>query len=149
METNNYTSNFSVNLSAVEVMQKISNVPGWWGVSFTGSAGNKDDNFVIEMGGDSFFKCTVSELVPTKKIAWRVTDCNMPWYKDKKEWAGTQMVFDLDERDGDTHVIFTHEGLTPAAECYVDCESGWTYWIQTSLVSYLTTGHGVFRNSTK
>ncbi|MEX6690024.1 SRPBCC domain-containing protein [Danxiaibacter flavus] len=149
MEANNYSRNFTVNLSAAEIMQKISNVPGWWGVSFTGSASNKDDNFVIEMGGDSFFNCTVSELVPAKKIAWLVADCNMPWYKDKKEWAGTKMVFDLDEHDGSTHVMFTHEGLTPDSECYVDCEPGWTHWIQTSLVSYLTTGNGVFRKSTK
>jgi hypothetical protein len=66
----------------------------------------------------------------------------MPWYSDKKEWAGTRLIFDLAEDNGETTLIFTHEGLTPNVECYKDCEPGWTHWIRTSLFSYFTTGKG-------
>lgn len=149
MEQNNFSSGFTVNLSASEALKKICNVPDWWGVSFTGSAKHQGDTFVIKMGGDSFFNCTVTELVPEQRIAWLVTDCNMPWYTDKKEWAGTQMIFDLNEHAGSTEISFTHEGLTPDVECYVDCAPGWTHWIKTSLASYLSTGKGVFRAPTK
>ncbi len=130
-------------------MKQLSHVPEWWGVNFTGSAEKQGDEFVIKMGGDSFFNFTVEELVPGKKAVWLVTDCNMPWYTDKKEWASTRLIFDLDESNGQTELSFTHEGLTPDVECYKDCKPGWTHWITRSLFSYLTTGKGDFDQSRK
>jgi uncharacterized protein YndB with AHSA1/START domain len=149
METSDFKSNFSAKISAAEAIKKISNVPEWWGITFTGSAEKRNDKFMVRMGGDSFFNFTVTELVPGKRIVWLVTDCNMPWYSDKKEWAGTRLIFDLHEQNGSTELKFTHEGLTPDVECYKDCEPGWTHWIQTSLYSLFTAGKGVFRPPTK
>jgi len=149
MEKQNFTSSISANISADEAIKKLSNVPGWWGVTFSGDAEKPKDEFVIKMGGDSFFNMTVEELIPGKRVVWLVTDCNMPWYTDKKEWASTRLIFDITEKDGTTTLTFTHEGLTPEVECYKDCAPGWTHWIATSLFSYFTTGEGVFRPSTK
>lgn len=149
MENRDFNCSISANISAAEAMKKINSVPEWWGVSFSGSIEKQNDQFVIKMGGDSFFDFTVEELIPGRKIVWLVTDCNMPWYSDKKEWAHTRLIFDLDEKDGMTELKFTHEGLTPDVECYTDCEPGWTHWIKTSLISYFTTGKGVFRAPTK
>jgi hypothetical protein len=149
MGSNDFSSNISAAISADEAIRKISNVPDWWGVSFNGSAEKQDDTFTIKMGGDSFFNFKVTELIPGRRVVWLVADCNMPWYTDKKEWAGTKLIFDLREHDGITDLSFTHEGLTPDVECYNDCAPGWTHWIKTSLFSYLTTGKGVFRPPTK
>jgi hypothetical protein len=149
MGNNNFSSSISAKISAGEAIKKISNVPGWWGVSVTGNSEKQNDKFVVTMGGDSFFDFTVTEIIPDKKVVWLVTDCNMPWYSDKKEWANTRLIFDLNENNGVTELTFTHEGLTPEVECYKDCEPGWTHWIKTSLFSYLTTGKGVFRPPTK
>lgn len=149
MGNNDFKSSISAKISADEAVRKISNVPEWWGISFTGSAEKQDDNFVVKMGGDSFFNFTVTELIPGKRVVWLVTDCNMPWYSDKREWAGTRLIFDLDETNGITQLNFEHEGLTPDVECYKDCEPGWTHWIKTSLFSYFTTGKGIFRPPTK
>lgn len=148
MEKNNFTSSISANISAEEAIKKISNVPGWWGVTFSGNAEKQNDKFIVKMGGESFFDFTVTELIPGRKIVWLVTDCYMPWYSDKKEWANTKLIFDLTENNGVTNLTFTHEGLTPDVECYKDCRPGWTHWIQTSLFSYLTTGKGIFRQPT-
>jgi len=101
------------------------------------------------MGGDSFFDFTVEELTPGKRVVWLITDCNMPCYSDKKEWANTKLIFDLIEDNGVVELNFTHEGLTPEVECYKDCAPGWAHWIKTSLFSYFTTGEGVFRPPTK
>ena len=149
METKNFTSSISAKISASEAIKKISNVPGWWGVTFTGSSEKQNDKFIIKMGGDSFFNFTVAELIPGKRVVWLVTDCNMPWYTDKTEWTNTKLIFDLMENNGFTDLTFTHEGLTPDVECYKDCEPGWTHWIKTSLFSYFTKGEGVFRQPTK
>ena len=133
MEKNDFTAGISAKISATEAIKKISNVPGWWGITFSGNSEKQDDQFMVKMGGDSFFNFTVTELIPGKRIVWLVTDCNMPWYMDKKEWANTKLIFDLTEDDGVTTLNFTHEGLTPNVECYKDCEPGWTHWIKTSL----------------
>ena len=149
MENKNFQSSITVKINPDEAIKKISDVPGWWGITFSGSANKLNDKFIANMGGDSFFNFTVMELIPGKRIVWLVTDCNMPWYTDKKEWTNTKLIFDVSEENGVTTVNFTHDGLVPAIECYKDCESGWTHWIKTSLFSYLTTGQGVFRPSTK
>lgn len=149
MEKNDFNCSIAVPISADEAIKKISNVPAWWGITFTGNAEKQNDRFVVKMSGDSFFNFTVTELVPGKRMVWLVTDCNMPWYTDKTEWTNTKLIFDLAEHDGITTLSFTHEGLTPNVECYKDCEPGWTHWIKTSLFSYFTTGEGVFRPATK
>lgn len=98
------------------------------------------------MGGDSFFNFTVEEFIPGKRVVWLVTDCNMPWYSDKKEWVNTRLIFDLSEKNGVTTLNFIHQGLTPDVECYKDCETGWTHWVGSSLLSYFTTGKGEVKN---
>ena len=149
MKKNNFTSSITAKISANEAIKKISHVPEWWGITFTGNSEKQNDKFTVKMGGDSFFDLTVAELLPGKRVIWLVTDCHMPWFTDKKEWANTKLIFDLAENDGETEMTFTHEGLTPDVECYKDCENGWTHWIQTSLFSYLTNGKGIFRPPTK
>jgi hypothetical protein len=149
MEKQDFNCSFTANISANDAITKISNVSDWWGVTFTGNAEKQGDKFVIKMGDDAFFNCTVSELAPNKRVVWSVSDCNMPWYTDKKEWSNTKMIFDVSEGNGSSTITFTHEGLTPDVECYKDCEPGWTHWIKTSLFSYFTTGKGIFRQPTK
>jgi hypothetical protein len=149
MENNSFSSSISAKIGADEAIKKISTVPEWWGVTVTGNTEQENDQFEVKMTGDSFFNFTVTELIPGKRVVWLVTDCYMPWYSDKKEWTNTRLIFDLEEKNGETKIRFTHEGLTPDVECYKDCEPGWTHWIKTSLFSYLTTGHGVFREPTK
>jgi hypothetical protein len=149
LKMKNFNSSVAAKISASEAIKKISNIPGWWGVTFSGSAEKQNDKFIIKMTGDSFFNMTVEELIPGKRVVWLVSDCYMPWYSDKKEWADTRLIFDLSENNGVTSLDFIHEGLTPDVECYNDCAPGWTHWIKTSLFSYLTTGKGVFRAPTK
>ena len=145
MSRNDFSCSISAKISAGEVIKKISNVPEWWGITFTGSAEKQNDTFIVKMGGDSFFNFTVAESIPGKRVVWLVTDCNMPWYSDKKEWANTKLIFDLNENNDETELTFTHIGLTPDVECYKDCKPGWTHWIKTSLFSYFTTGKGDFK----
>ncbi|AYB35776.1 SRPBCC domain-containing protein [Chryseolinea soli] len=142
--SHDFKARIAAKISPDEAIKKISDIPAWWDVSFSGSAENQNDTFIVKMGGDSFFDFTVTELIPGKRVVWLVTDCHMPWYSDKKEWANTKLIFDLAENNGITHLTFTHEGLTPEVECFKDCEPGWTHWIKTSLFSYFTTGKGNF-----
>jgi hypothetical protein len=144
MAIDDFNSSISAKISASDAIKKISNRTEWWGVTFAGKSQKQNDRFTVKMGADSFFDFAITELIPRRKVVWSVTDCYMPWYSNKKEWANTRIIFDLSENNGVTDLKFTHEGLTPDIDCYKDCERGWTHWIQISLFSYLTNGLGIF-----
>src|SRR5262249_39921984 len=45
--------------------------------------------------------------------------------KNRTEWNGTDIVFEIDRKNGKTELRFTHVGLVPAFECYGDCSGAW------------------------
>ena len=58
-------------------------------------------------------------------MVWRVTDSYISWLKDKQEWSGTEVGFEIWENGNATQIDFTHIGLVPEIECYIVCEEGW------------------------
>lgn len=138
--TNSFSTQIEIHISADAALQKISEVASWWGVAFEGSAREQGDHFVIKMGPEAWFNFTVTELTD-HKVVWHVDDCYMPWYEDKTEWKGQQVVFEIDN-----HILtFTHVGLVAGIACFKDCVPGWTHWITRSLKSYFETGQGDFK----
>ena len=135
------------NASAEEAMKKISQVNLWWKKDFYGSAEKLNDTFTVpfgELNGEkSFVDFTISELVPNKKVTWKVTDCYLPWFKDKKEWNNTEVVFKLSEGNGNTKIDFTHIGLVPEVECYEACEKGWDGHVTKDLEKFINKGKAI------
>ena len=140
-EKKNYHRTIMVNASPEEAMKKISQVSGWWAKKFIGNAEKLNDKFSVHFG-DTFVDFQISELIPDKKVVWRVTDCNLHWIKTKKEWNGTQVVFEISPENNKTKIDFTHIGLVPGVECYKDCEVGWDGHIKNSLVNFINEGKG-------
>ncbi len=138
--SNSFTTRISIRISPEEALQKIGEVDQWWGVSFEGSAEKQGDHFVIKMGPEAWFNYTVAERTD-KKAVWHVDDCYMPWYDDKTEWKGHDMIFDINANT----LSFTHVGLVAGIACFKDCVPGWTHWITRSLASYFETGKGDFK----
>jgi hypothetical protein len=141
-ENNNYHQNIVANASAAEAMKKISQINRWWKKDFTGSAEKLNDTFTVPFGEPSFVDFVVSELIPDKKIVWKVIDCYLPWFKNKKEWNNTEVIFQLSEESGKTKIDFTHVGLVPEVECYDVCEKGWNGHINT-LGQLINEGKGL------
>jgi hypothetical protein len=54
--------------------------------------------------------------VPGKKVVWRVLQNEFNFIKDKTEWNGTDVIFDITKKGDKTEVCFTHAGLVPAYE---------------------------------
>ncbi|HEY6977330.1 MAG TPA: SRPBCC domain-containing protein [Chitinophagaceae bacterium] len=151
MENKNYHRTIIVDASAEEAMKKISQINFWWKKDFSGSAGRLNDKFTVPFGEPSFVDFIISEFVPDKKVVWKVTDCYLPWFQDKKEWNNTEVVFEVSQENarpgdlvgrGKTKIDFTHVGLVPEVECYDVCEKGWNGHINT-LVKFINEGKGL------
>lgn len=141
MEKKNFRKTITVNASAAEAMQKIGQVNLWWAKKFTGSAGKLNDKFTVRFG-ETFVDFLITEFVPNKKVVWKVTDCNLHWIKEKKEWNNTEVVFEISSANNRSKIDFIHMGLVPGVECYNDCEVGWTGHLTNSLVSLINEGKG-------
>ncbi len=84
----------------------------------------------------------MTDLIPGKKVTWLVLDNYFNFTKDKSEWKGTRMVFDISKTGSKTKVRFTHVGLVPNYECYDVCSDAWGSYIRGSLRSLIMTGKG-------
>jgi len=93
--------------------------------------------------GETFVTFKVTESVPNEKIVWQVTDCYLPWLKDKTEWNYTNVVFEIFALDDNTRVAMTHIGLVPEIECFEGCKLGWDKYFKGSLFKLLTEHAGV------
>lgn len=82
------------------------------------------------------------DVVQNKKVVWLVLENFFSFTEDKTEWIGTTVEFEIIEKEGKTHVLFTHRGLVPEYECYDICYNAWTSYITGSLKDLITTGKG-------
>jgi len=69
-----------------------------------------------------------------------VTDSKINFVDNKQEWEGTQIVFDISPKDGQTEIWFTHVGLKPDLQCYGACSNAWGGYIAGSLLRLISTG---------
>jgi hypothetical protein len=137
-----FSYNLIVNASPKEVMEKISLVNSWWAKNFKGKAKKLHDEFSVYFG-DTYVHFKISELIPEKKVIWLVTDCNLDWIDDKKEWKNNEVIWNLTQKNGMTSIDFVHKGMTPESECYESCKPGWTHHIKDSLIKLIEEGTGV------
>jgi hypothetical protein len=142
MQSQNFTSTFTVEQTAMEVFDAINNVRGWWAGEIDGDAHGVGDEFSYCYPGFHFSTQKIAELVPGKKVAWRVVDAHLEGFEDPSEWTGTNITFDIASHEGRTEVRFSHLGLVPEFECFDSCSSGWSFFVNTSLKRLITTGDG-------
>ena len=141
MVTQDYTCSIEAGVPAKEAYDKIARVPEWWAKNFEGSARKAGDRFTVRWG-ETFVTFEISEAVPDSRVVWEVVDCYLPWLKDKTEWTGTRVAWEILSSGGKTTVTMIHHGLTPEVECYGSCEKGWNQYFQGSLLRFLTEGTG-------
>jgi hypothetical protein len=142
MKNTGFTTSFSVRQTPQEVFNAINNVRGWWSESVEGQTDKLNEEFLYYYKDVHISKMKIIEMVPNKKVVWLVLENHFGFTKDKSEWTGNKIVFEITEKDGETHLRFTQEGLVPEYECYNVCQDAWTSYIQGSLMSLITTGKG-------
>ncbi|TDX02083.1 SRPBCC family protein [Dinghuibacter silviterrae] len=141
MDAKNFTTTILVNTKDTNaVYDAINHVRDWWTGEIEGGTFALGDEFIYRYGDLHYSKHKLVEMIPGRKIVWQTTDSRLNSFKDKTEWNGTTITFDITPKDGQTEVRFTHAGLVPAFECYGDCSGAWTGFIQKSLRSFIETG---------
>ncbi|HLX22534.1 MAG TPA: SRPBCC domain-containing protein [Usitatibacter sp.] len=142
MKNGSFSTSFAVTQSPEEVFGAVTNVRGWWSKSLKGKSANLGDEFTFRYQDIHESRQRLVEVVPDKRVVWLVLDASLNFVKDKHEWKGTKVVFDIAKKGRKTELTFTHEGLVPSFECFEACSGGWDYYIDTSLKNLITTGKG-------
>lgn len=142
MNTKNFTASFQVSQTPKKVFDATNNVRGWWSEEIEGGTQKLNDEFIYHYKDVHICRMKLEEVVPNKKIVWKVLSNYFNFTKDKNEWTGDKIIFEITEKNGKTQLNFTHEGLTPECECYEACYDGWSNYIKKSLYNLVTTGKG-------
>ena len=142
MNNKSYTTTLLVDQTPEEVFNAINNVRGWWTKDVKGKSEKLNDEFETRFGEVHYSKQKLTEVIPDKKVVWLVMDNYFKFTKDKSEWTGTKMSFEISKQDNKTQIRFTHLGLVPEYECYDICRDAWSSYIHNSLRSLIATGKG-------
>lgn len=105
-----------------KALATIEGLSGWW---------TSDTRGESKVGG---------VMIPSKKVVWTVVDNYFGFIKDKTEWKGTDIVFEIARKGGKTEVKFTHVGLIPEYECYDVCSDAWSGLLNGTLRGLIADG---------
>jgi hypothetical protein len=140
MSDQNYTTAFLADQTPKEVFAAINNVRGWWSGEIEGDTDKLGAEFTYEVPDTHWSRQKVTEFVPNKKVVWRVLESKLSFTKDKNEWNGTDITFEISKKANKTEVRFSHLGLVPSLECYVDCSNAWSMLVKSNLRKLIATG---------
>lgn len=133
MTNNSFSTTILVDQTPAQAYAAIANVTGWWTGEHTGAAAELGAALTYRYKTMHFSKHEVTEAVPGKRLVWKVTDSRLDFIRDKQEWTGTNITFDIAKKGDQTEIKFTHDGLTPDHECYGACAGAWTSLIGDKL----------------
>ena len=99
MKTQDYHTSITVNATPQEAFNSVNSVTKWWTDELEGNSQKLNDEFTVQFGDVHVSKQKLIEVVPDKKVVWLVTDSKLNFIKDKKEWTGTRISFEIFEED--------------------------------------------------
>src|SRR5471030_1466125 len=102
MNQQNYQSSIAADFTPGEAFEAIGQVNEWWAKNIEGNTKKLNDVFTVRFPGETSVTFEITESTPGKKIVWQVTDCYLPWLKDKTEWTGTTVVFEISSLGDET-----------------------------------------------
>ena len=138
-----FSTAFAVDQTPEEVFHAINNVRGWWSEDIEGDSAKAGREFTYRYRDVHRCRIKVAALVAGERVAWRVLDNYFGFTRDKSEWKGTEIHFEITARDGKTEIRFTHAGLVPEYECFDICSHSWDFYLHTSLRALIRTGRGL------
>ena len=86
-------------------------------------------------GGQVQMRMRVQSLTPNQSVRWVVEEPSPP------EWGGTEITWNLSEKEGGTEVHFGHRGWKTTEQSFPYINYSWGYYL-VSLANYLEQGKG-------
>ena len=115
-----------------KALTTVEGLSAWW---TSNTQGERKVGGVLQFRfGAGGFDMKVLELHPTMHVLWQVVD-------GPKEWIGTKISFDLEQRGDWTIILFKHTGWKQPVEFMHHCSTKWAVFL-LSLKSLLETGKG-------
>ena len=142
MKEQDFSTSLLINQTPEKVFEAINNPRAWWSVDIDGITDTLNEEWFYHFGDSHRTKMKTIELIPGKKVVWLVQDNYFSFTKDKTEWIGNKITFNISKEGKKTKLVFTQIGLVPSYECYKACSDAWTGFIQKSLKKLITTGEG-------
>ena len=142
MDNQNYSATIVVEKSPETAFKAIKNFRAWWSEDIEGNTDKLNEEFFYHYKDVHLCKIKLIEMKSNEKLVYQITDNQFSFTKDKNEWINTKLIFDISEKEDETKVKFTHQGLVPEYECYKICEDAWSNYIKKSLYELITTGKG-------
>src|SRR5437879_8026917 len=99
-----FATSFSVDQTPEEVFHAINNVRSWWSGEIDGDTDKLGAEFTYRYKDFHRTKQKITELIPGS---------NFSFVKEKSEWTGRDIVFEISKKDGKTEVRFTHVDMVP------------------------------------
>jgi hypothetical protein len=143
MSIPDFTTSILADQTPAVAFNAINNVRGWWSEEIEGSTDKLNDEFNYHYEDVHRCKMKLIEVIPNKKVVWLVLENYFKFTKDKNEWTGNRIIFEVTEQVGKTQIRMTQIGLVPEYECFDICRDAWTNYIQNSLRNLITTGKGM------
>lgn len=142
MGVTNFSTAFSVDQTPEEVFAAVTNVRGWWSGEIQGETDSLGAVFTYRYQDVHRSTQRITEVIPNEKMVWEISNSYLSFVEDTSEWDGSKVVFEISAKEGKTELRFTHVGLTPAGECYENCSTAWSFYVNNSLRNLITTGIG-------
>ena len=140
----NYKSTITLKANTARVFTALTQeIPNWWTEMFDGTANKEGEEFTVRFGDNVYKTMQIAALVPNSKVVWYVKSSliDIPELKNKTEWVGTTIIWEI-EQNGDTTLLnLEHIGLNETIECYEICANGWQQFTN-SLKLYVEIGTG-------
>jgi uncharacterized protein YndB with AHSA1/START domain len=115
-----------------EAVATLEGLSRWWIIGTTGEARvGGTIHFRPEGGG---FDMKVTALEPARLVKWTCVG-------GPPEWIGTTVMFDLQFKDDQTFVLFTHAGWREPVEFMHHCSTKWATFL-LSLKNWVERGEG-------
>jgi uncharacterized protein YndB with AHSA1/START domain len=115
-------------------LSKTEGLCGWWttGAKTDGHIGGTAE-FVF---GERYYnKMKITKIQDNKSVEWECLEGD-------KEWIGTTFLFDLEEKDGNTILRFSHNNWKEETDFFASCNFNWGYYLN-SLKQYCESGKGM------
>lgn len=120
-----------------DAIASVDGIAGWWTRETAGTSQVGGSFSVIFRDGEvekGRMELEVVELRAASDVRWRVLE-------GPPEWIGTDVTFELAERDGYTVVLFGHRNWREAVEFTAHCSMKWGTFL-LSLRALVETGQG-------